>query len=527
MNYVFAVRFLALVCSVFVASAGYFAVRQAIWVDETTQLSGLSLPFVEQLLWLIGRSDVQFGVPDDRMPPLSYWLGGLWSAVFGLGETSLRWFGIMATLAAAPALYLAGRERGGAAGGVFAVAVILLSPNTVVIAGEIRAYPLFLAFAAWSVWAFLRCIDPDAGDRPGRLAALALVLILTAYTHFFGVVLAGVLLGTLLVDRLVSRTGIRAVLITGAGTGVAMLGLVPFIVAAIGVSGDGAAAQGASFRDVVVGGARLVYRLFLHGSHGVYLAILVGTALALLGLAALALWPSSRRDEGKLSQARQSALVLLPLALAGLTLPILDLLIGSFAVLAPHYNLWMGPLAGVFLAGAFAADPRRAWLDRGAKVFGCLAIAGHLAANTLLLSNATLYGHGPGEWLAEQWEQAGQPAIVHDADGAWGHSYFPVHFLSRGEAVQFLLHADGSLERILPGGVVRVDDPPTHLEAFENILLVRTRNMSSGELARIIRGEQPCALQPPRGGSPANVEYLCAYGAAAVTLMPKLRPSSP
>ena len=38
----------------------------------------------------------------------------------------------------------------------FAAAEVLLSPNQVAMAGEIRAYPLFLALSAWAVLAFLR-----------------------------------------------------------------------------------------------------------------------------------------------------------------------------------------------------------------------------------------------------------------------------------------------------------------------------------------------------------------------------------
>ncbi|WP_150122029.1 hypothetical protein, partial [Sulfitobacter sp. HI0129] len=85
-------------CALFVAMAGLFALRQSIWIDETTQLSGLALDFRTQLAWLAGSSDVNLGVPPDRMPPLSYWLGGLWTEVFGLTEGSMRWFGIVTVL---------------------------------------------------------------------------------------------------------------------------------------------------------------------------------------------------------------------------------------------------------------------------------------------------------------------------------------------------------------------------------------------------------------------------------------------
>lgn len=503
----------------FTVMAGMFASSQSIWVDETTQLSGLALPFGEQFRWLVGRSELQLGVPPDRMPPLSYWAGALWAALFGLSETTMRWFGIAATTAAAPALYLAGRMRGGMSGGLFVVAVVLFSPNTLVMAGEIRAYPLFLTFSAWSVWAFLRCLDPAIGNRPGRLAALSVLLVLTAYTHFFGIVLAGAVLATLLVERILSGAGIRPILVAVLCSTVALAGLLPFVLSAVTVSGDGGAATGTSLREVAAEGARLVYRLFLHGTHSVYLGVFLATGLGLIGLAIMSLAGSRHRFDADASRARHPAFVLLPLALAGVALPLLDLRIGSFAVLAPHYNLWMVPLAAVFLAGAFAPAPGRSWYPRIAQVFGIVAIAGHLAAGAILLRHAPLYSHGPGDWLAERWAETTHPTIVHDGTGLWGHAYFPLHYLSGGDAVQLLARNDGTLWRILPVGLEPVADPTTYLSTLGHVLRVRVEDMNSGELALIVRGEAPCEPQPPAGADPASLEYFCAYAAAAVSAM--------
>jgi hypothetical protein len=49
-----------------------FAASQAIWVDETTQLFGLSLPLDGLLAWLAGAAADLGGVPPDRNPPLAY-----------------------------------------------------------------------------------------------------------------------------------------------------------------------------------------------------------------------------------------------------------------------------------------------------------------------------------------------------------------------------------------------------------------------------------------------------------------------
>lgn len=513
----------ALICLLFAAGAGYFSSQQTVWVDETTQLSGLALPLDAQLQWLIGRSELQLGVPPDRMPPLSYWAGALWAALFGLSETTMRWFGISATMAAAPALYLTGRMRGGATGGLFVMAVVLLSPNTLVIAGEIRAYPLFLALSAWSVWAFLRCLDPSAGDRTGRLAVLSILLVMTAYTHFFGIVLAGTLLAALLIERIMSGKGSRLILLAGLCGAVALGGLVPFVLSAVAKPGDVGAAIEPSVREVAAASARLVYRLFLHGSHSAYMGILLATGLGLLGLAILTLARSLCKVDRETFGPRQGAFILLSLMLAGVALPILDLWIGSFEVLAPHYNLWMVPLAAAFIAGAFAPYPGHAWFTRGAQAFGVIVFVGYLAANAIVLRHAPFYSHGPGEWLAELWVEMQRPAIVYDETGYWGHAYFPLHYLSNGDAVQMLSRSDGTLWRIQSGGIEPVTDPTSYLSTFNHVLRVRVETMNSGDLAQIVRGKIPCEPQPPAGADLAHLKRFCAYTAASAFLAPNFQ----
>ncbi len=508
----------------FTVMAGLFASQQSIWVDETTQLSGLALPWGEQLRWLAGRSEIQLGVPPDRMPPLSYWAGGLWAAVFGLSESAMRWFGITASLLAAPALYLAGRMRGGMPGGLFAMAVVLLSPNTLVMAGEIRAYPLFLTLSAWSVWAFLRCLDPETGNRVGRVATLALLLVLTAYTHFFGIVLAGALFVTLLGARILARASVRPLLLAGLFGAVALAGLLPFVLAAFAIPDNAGVATTASLREAATAGLRLGYRLLMHGSHGVYAAVVLGTGLGLLGLVILSLARAGRARGGGLSRPRNGVLLLFPLLLAAMVLPVLELWIGSFSVLEVHYNLWMVPLVAVFLAGAFAHGPGRAVYRRLAQVSGGLVIAGHLAAGSVLLAHAPLYSNGPGGWLGALWADTDQPAIVHDGSGAWAQAYFPLHYLSDGSAVQLLSDADGSLSRIHPGGLDPIPDPAAYLSTLHRVMQVRVAALNSRDLARIIRGAADCDPPRPFGAAQVGVAVFCAYFAAAVASGPPRLP---
>ncbi len=514
---------IAAVLVAFVTMSGVFASNQTIWVDETTQLSGLALPFTEQLLWLIGLSDVELGVPPDRMPPLSYWIGGLWVSLFGLSETAMRWFGIFVTLAAAPALYLSGRKVGGIIGGIFATALVLLSPNTLVMAGEIRAYPLFLTLSAWSVWAFLRCLEPGIGNRTPRLAVLSVFLVIASYTHFFGVVLAAALFATLVVHRILFSDPLRPILLMGVCGAISLIGLAPFVLGALAVSSGEGAAAGTTVREAATAGLRLFPRLVFHGSHGVYIVVLVGTGLGLLGLAALSLWRSSCRTDGRHFSICSRAFLLLPLVIAAATLPVLEYFIGNFSVLSANYNIWMIPLMATFLVGAFANRTETFWSIRIAHIFAVTALLGHLIAGTILLRHAAIYVHGPGEWVTELWREMKRPAIIHDGKGRWGHAYFPLHFLSEGTAVQFLQREDGTLWQILPGGLDLAPNQEGFLSAFKSILYVRVGTLNSRDLAQVIRGDVICGAVAHSATPSASLEHFCAYASASATVIPTPR----
>src|SRR5262249_38280768 len=69
-----------------------FARMQNIWLDEATQLSGITLNCWEMLRWLAGADQDRLGVPGDRMPPLSYLLDWLWLHLCGPSEIGFRLF---------------------------------------------------------------------------------------------------------------------------------------------------------------------------------------------------------------------------------------------------------------------------------------------------------------------------------------------------------------------------------------------------------------------------------------------------
>src|SRR4051812_11700977 len=157
---------LSLVC--LLAPAGLFMKSQCLWVDEVTQLSGLTLGPAEQARWLAGADPERFGVPADRMPPMSYWVGGTWAAAFGLTEASLRWMGLLFTAGAALLVVSAAGRLAGRLGAAAAGLIFSLSPNVIVTAVEIRAYPLFMLASAAGLFPLLRVVPaPAPGGRRG------------------------------------------------------------------------------------------------------------------------------------------------------------------------------------------------------------------------------------------------------------------------------------------------------------------------------------------------------------------------
>ena len=511
-------------CALFVAMAGLFALRQSIWIDETTQLSGLALDFRTQLAWLAGSSDVILGVPPDRMPPLSYWLGGLWTEVFGLTEGSMRWFGIVTVLVGAPALYLAGRRAAGPWGGVFSLTFVLLSPGILVQAVEIRAYPLFLTFSAWGYWCFAELVL--AGKKRARgtrwlLILLAVFILAASYTHYYGLVFGFCLLCTLIADRVFRGLPVVPVLVVASGTVVISVGLVPFLLSAAAMTASATSGSAdiipsaSSLTETLVGLARLSLRSFLHGSHLVYPTIAIVAVLGVVSLAGLAL-------VGR-SMAARSNMLLMPVLVGLVLLAIANLMNPGFSVLAPHYNLWMIPPVAVFLARAFvqgAGKRLRIILQRaGASAI----ILAHLSASVVLLSNARYFTHGPGEWVASMISDPNRTLVLHDSTGPWAQAYFPLYALTEGEAAQILLVANEEPVWLTATGRKSLSsDINSLLAEFDTVLYVSIRDRNTQFLGRRIRNGETC------GGSHAiplpdisdrfmEPKFYCAY--ASATLM--------
>lgn len=524
--------------AIFAFCAGLFANHQTIWVDETTQLTGLSLTFSEQLAWLSGQSDKVLGVPPDRSPPLSYWIGSVWAAIFGLSETSLRWMGILAVCLAAPAVYLSGKSVGGRNGGILALGLVLLSGNVIVGSVEIRAYPLYFAASAWATYFFVRLVVlSDCKNSTHDLVLLCVFLLLSIYSHFFGVVAAACMLSALVVNEWLSERGISRILIAIASLVLLASAITPFVLAAVNVSSDGAAqAVAPSLFDSLRGLVRLTFRLAAHSSYLAAPSVLALFLAALAGLAAIAVirvWSDPRNTpaDGSMSllTGRQVVVLTLPLVFAICGLTVVNQYVNSFDVLAPHYNLWLLPLPAILLAVAYSRlEHGPSWMRLAAHIAGVIAIACNIVAVFMLLRQPLLYSHGPGEWAVEAIRDPQATLVIHDGTGPWGFLYFPLHYLTGGEVTQWVSDPAGGFTHVTPNGSSPIASPKAQAKKFTTIIQVKSRSLDSFEIGSIARGSVECEFDSfptvDIGKEKANLaeyRHFCAFVSASLAIWQK------
>lgn len=447
----------------------------------------------------------------------------------------MRWFGIATVIASAPALLLAGYHVARWRGGIFCLAFCFLSPNILVQAVEIRSYPLFFTLSAWASLFFSRLVIPSQDRRAGReildLILLASFLLAAVYTHFYGLVFAACIFGALFTDRLLRGGAVSSLLVVASVAAIFSLGVTPFILAAFNVSDPSATsgavleaplAIGAILRETLGDIIRLAIRTIMHGSHFVYLA---SAGLTVLGATCLGTLIFTAKNTS-----RDGAVLLGPLIIAFPLLAGLSLLVSSFDVLAPHYNLWMQPLVAVFLSLAFCLKSPP-WRIRAAHVGGVFAIVGHLAASAVFLSNSRYFTHGPGEWVASMITDPSRALVVHDGSGPWAHVYFPVHYLTGGKTTQALIQSGGELVWVTPSGLVSINESEDEfVSRYDIVFNVSVRNRDTLFIGRRIREADSCGggeLTRVVGFAGIGLPVFYCANAAATLLISARAPELP
>jgi hypothetical protein len=338
----------ALFIILFFIVAFLFSFQQNLWVDETTQLSGLTLSFVDVYRWLSGLMDAPFSVPSDRMPVLSYWFGMVWSQMFSADLLVMRWsslFLVITSLSILACYFFKHKQFS-----VLLVSLLFLclSPNLTVFAVEVRAYALFFLFSVLAVLLYvdiLRCIEHQQAVFLPMLA-LSLVLSLATNTHFFGIVLAGSLLGAYLLMSLVDRRFVLNIKIILSVSVIVLCGVVFIIfpVSAAFTSQGGSAGTVTStsmFDAIILPAVKLIYRLVAHQTMGKVAPLVPLVLIIVYGVIVVSAFKRPTIIKTTL---------LLALLLGAIAVFVANIFLSRFDALAPHYNLWMLPVLAVLFA---------------------------------------------------------------------------------------------------------------------------------------------------------------------------------
>jgi hypothetical protein len=475
-----------------------FANVQQVWIDESTQLSGISLKFWQMLRWLAGEDVSRFGVPGDRMPPVSYILDWMWFRLVGPSEFGLRL--LHSAFVAGGALILAClalRERGMAAA-VLALLFLVLSPKLIQTGVEIRAYPVLFAVTCAQIAIFLKLVPRANGLRHGlmpidlRLLFLSVVLgLIATYCHFYGLVSTCAFflaLGFAFWRSVASLTAIAAsfgIVIIGAA------GLVPFVSSAVEISSQAIARER-------TGGRYLTYFLTLFGDSANMVLLpaavaFLGGTVALLGASAVSAWRRIWREEAR------SFDWLHIVVLFGFMVPILaSLIFTRFDAIKASYSSWLlAPLALLVAAGGNELTGYHLWDKAGRFAAVGATVLGAFVATAFFLLHQPMFVHGPGRFVSLIFDQEGTKAIIYEAGAAWGFTYFPLVFSHGGQISQYRESADPvELIKIEAGGAdsskIAVQDIDSTLANYEHLFVVDTRLRTYRELRKCVQVKLSC-----------------------------------
>lgn len=479
------------------ALAAGFASHQSLWVDETTQLAGIRVPIADTFRFLLGHPSPafeSFDVPADRMPPLSYLVGKAWALAFGASETSLRYLGILlfaltTAITAASAACLCRQTTGDSTRPQLAAwlagLAMATAPSCVTLAPEIRAYPLFLCFAAAAT--LLLILRLNALAR-WHLPALTAVLIATLYTHYFGVVFTGAVCLALFLRTWHQRQPFRPALICAAITMLCGLGLIPFLKQAVGMSGTDPTQSAVTAANHPL--SALVGLWIRFGAHGatqtirgfVWVAVAAFTFVAIVAAIRLAI---ARRT-------CPAALPLLALIASGFAvISVATLIARGFNPASVAYNVWVFPPLYATI-GAGLTRCSKLTMRRLALVVAGIWLATTTYTSLFLAFRGSLFAHGSTPAIISEIQPLGvdQVTILHTGqqDGGFRVAYYPLRYL----------YGDRLKQEMLP-----TKTPP----ATPFVLLVYTRSFTSEELARYWK-----TLQGPAFDDTAALASVTAAG---------------
>ena len=461
---------LLLIVIVFLAGGVVFAFAQNVWVDETTQLSGMTLPPGRLLAWLMGTPEPSFGVPPDRMPPLGYLFDGVFWRAWGNDVLAFRLLHLGIAALGLGVLLDAVRGRLGLGAMIVTGLLLALLPKLIDTVVEIRSYTMLFALSCMQVAMILRSEDRSGWRWIGAFAALGLV---SSYTHFFGVVATSAFFVALFVAS-ASRAGAVRVAVVYAVLLLSWSGLVPFV---FGAATASAAPEGADMR--VSGLAAYLLKLIGHSANLVSwpgAALLFAGAIGLFVLMLAGLAVRARREGVGIRTDRLAILFVALVAGLAATLAA-GLVVSGFNPMKPNYSIWMLPVIAVLVGGAFRSDPARGSGLLRVVRYGAAALmlAGAAWGQVDFLRRADGFAHGPEREIARALAVAGPHTAVVYAGPSWGFGYYPLYWRQREALDQWLLSDDGAtVHRISRGGDPTTPAQPLGvLDGYRSIIVAR------------------------------------------------------
>lgn len=417
-----------------------YALVQNVWIDEATQLSGITLSLSKMLSWLSGHEPGIFVVPDDRMPPVSYLLDWGWVRIFGDGETGLRL--LHAAILYAGVVFLAAtllRLYGTRAAFAFAL-LVALSPKIIGFAPEIRAYPIFFGLACVATAFFLRVSVNSWQGNVRPLFLLAIVATLSTYTHFYGLVMSAALFGALSVRYILDRSKLIKVIAAGLFTLIASLGALPFVFAAQTMTRTRANTSGVGdyieyLLTLIAGPANMVYP--------------AAAGLFFLGIGALAaaglyygLRPLTKKIE--LNDASFSILVLAGAIILGIGATITaNVFSQSLYAIKGSYSVWLFPIIMAFIAISFAQSLKVPLWDRYGKwaALGVITIAAG-GATLFFTTHQQYFVHGVTDEITNAANNTEGPvAIVYEGKSDFAQGAIPAGWRLGNSVQQWISQA--------------------------------------------------------------------------------------
>lgn len=437
---------LLLTIGLFVVGGVVFARAQNVWVDETTQLSGISLPLGRMIAWLTGAREPALGVPPDRMPPISYIVDAAFWRLWGDNLFAFRMLHLAIAVAGLAVLLDAVRFRIGVAAMVVAGLLLTLLPKLTDQVVEIRSYTMLFALSCGQVAMVLRRRDKAGWSWIVAFAALGLI---SSYTHFFGVVATSAFFVALFVAS-ESRAAALRIIAVYAALLLLWAGLIPF------VTGAASASAALDRADMSLGGV-VTYLLKLIGHSANLLtwqgaALLFGGALLLAAMTLAGLAWQARREGDAVRRDPVVILVVALIAGLGATLAA-GLVVIGFNPTKPSYSVWMIPVIATVIGAAFA-KPLPGRIAAGARVLAAaIMLIGAAWGQWDFLSRADWFAHGPEVALSRAVTSAGPRTAVVYIGPAWAFGYYPQYWRRRDALDQWLLADDGQgVHRIARGG---------------------------------------------------------------------------